>query len=163
MNDTLLSGLIVGIIALIFWTPYLMSKGVSSLEGDVSFKEKLLCFTPVFNIIRAEKKYYGKVGLTSIAVVTSIVAIVFRIVCWYKFYSNVTLGTISLVVFYLGILFYIIANCKFVYNVINDADAVSGGKLMLYTIAFPFGQFYIGSFLANVIKHNMNKEATFKG
>ena len=50
----------------------------------------------------------------------------------------------------------------FVYNVIHDADALRGGKLILFSVAFPFGQYYVGQYLANVVRHMQAKEDTFK-
>lgn len=163
MNELMLSGIIVGVLAMLFFTPYKMAVGISSLEGKPSFGEKLICMIPIVNIARAENKYYGKISLATISFITLVAGIVFRVWAWWFHYQNVLLGTISIVVFWLVIFFYYAANVKFVYNVIKDADALSGSKLFLFSVAYPFGQYFIGAYLANIIKHNMEQEAIFKG
>lgn len=77
-------------------------------------------------------------------------------------YQNVTVGTVSMAFFWIALLFYMISCMLFVYTVIHDADAVQGFKLILLTVAFPFGQYYIGTMLANVVRHMKEQEATFK-
>lgn len=162
MSDMMVSGIIVGLFAIMLWTPALMSIGVSKFEGDITAGERFLCCIPIFNVIRAEIKYYGKVWLVTLSTIAVVFACIFRVVAWWNFYSNVTLGTVSIVLFWGAIAFWAIANMVFVYNVIHDADAVRGGKLILFTIAFPFGQYYVGNYLANVVRHMQNKEDTFK-
>ena len=72
------------------------------------------------------------------------------------------LGTISVVAFWISLALWLIGNMVFVYNVIHDADALRGGKLILFSVAFPFGQYYVGQYLANVVRHMQAKEDTFK-
>lgn len=162
MSDTMLSGIIVGLIAIMLWTPALMSIGISKFEGDITAGEKFLCCIPIFNVIRAEVKYYGKIRLVAISTVAVILCSLFRVLAWWYLYSNVTIGTLSIVLFWGAIALWAISNMVFVYNVIHDADAVRGGKLILFSIAFPFGQYYIGNYLANVVRHMQSKEDTFK-
>lgn len=162
MSNLMLSGVIVGLFAIMFWTPALMSMGVSKFEGDLTVGEKILCCIPIFNIIRAEKKYYGKFRVVTWSTIIMVLAIIFRFVTWYKMYENVTVGTIGIVLFWGTIALWLIANMIFVYNVINDAQALTGGKLILYSIAFPFGQYFVGNYLANVVRHMQAKEDAFK-
>jgi hypothetical protein len=162
MSDLMLSGIIVGLLAMLLWTPALMSIGVSKFEGDLSTTEKVLCCIPIVNIIRAEVKYYGKIRLVTISSITFIVACVLRVLAWWYLYDNVTIGTASIILFWGALAFWAVANMVFVYNVINDAAAMRGGKLLLFSIVFPFGQYYIGTYLANVIRHMQSREDTFK-
>ena len=162
MSELVLSGLIVGLIAMLLWTPYLMSKGVSSFAGNIGIGEKIICAFPVINLIRAEFKYHGKIWLCGISSITLILGVAFRVLCWWNFYNNITLGTASIIVFWITIAFYLLSNMVFVYTVINDARAVKGLKLLLLSVAYPFGQYYVGVYLGNVIKHMKEQEDTFK-
>ena len=163
MSDLVMSGLIVGVLAMIFFTPFLMARGISKLDERSGAGNMVLCALPIVNLARAEKIYYGRFKLCTISPIIAIVCIVARFFIWRNAYDNVTLGTISVVLFWLSILFYFISNMIFVYNVINDASVMSGPKLLLFTIAYPFGQYYVGAYLNNVIRHNKNMEDTFKG
>ena len=58
MSNFMLSGVIVGLIAIMFWTPALMAMGVSKFEGDLTPGERLICCIPLVNIIRAEYQSY---------------------------------------------------------------------------------------------------------
>lgn len=162
MSNFMLSGVIVGLIAIMFWTPALMAMGVSKFEGDLTAGERFICCIPLVNIIRAEHKYYGKLHMASITTILFIIVAVFRVAVWWNFYNNVMLGTISVVAFWVSLALWLIGNMVFVYNVIHDADALQGGKLFLFSVAFPFGQYYVGQYLANVVRHMQAKEDTFK-
>lgn len=162
MSPLVYSGLIVGVLAMVFFTPYLYAKGVSQLEGDLTIGEKMLCMIPVFNTIRAERKYLGKFGFHFFATIFAFVAIVARVVQWWYAYNNITLGLICMGAFWLGLLLFVISNCILVFTVIHDANAVTGIKLLLLTIAYPFGQYYVGAYLSNVIRHMQESEATFQ-
>lgn len=163
MSDLMVSGIIVGLFALMFWTPALMSIGVAKFEGDVSIGEKLLCCIPIYNVMRAEKKYYGKPRLVTISTLLLVVITIARVLIWWFMYSNVTLGTISIIAFWIAIALWCVSNMIFVYTIIHDADVMHGVKLLLCAIAFPFGQYYIGNYLTNVIRHMNKQEETFKG
>lgn len=162
MNEFMLSGIIVGLLAILFWTPYLMSKGVVSLEGSFTAKDRVIAFIPFVNIITAEKRYLGKIGFCTISVILLILGITSRVIIWWNFYDNVTLGTASIAIFWIVIALYLIANILFVRMVISDARAARGIKLLLLSVAYPFGQYYVGAYLGNVIRHMQKKEETFK-
>lgn len=162
MSQFIMSGLIVGLIGMLLWTPYLMCRGVCSLEGELTFMDKVLCAIPLFNIIRAEKKYYGKFSLVAISIVTFFIGFVVRFLTWRYMYQNATVGTITYFMFWAVILFYFIANMRFVFNVIHDVNATTGLSLFALTIFYPFGQYYIGTYLGNVMKAMQRKEKTFK-
>lgn len=161
MSELMLSGLVVGILAIIFWTPYLMAKGVCTLDGEFGIKERILSFIPLFNMAYAEKKYYGKCPKTIFAYVFVIAAFVFRVWSWYFNYENHTLAMVSTVILWISLASYFVVNMIMVFNIINDAQAMTGLKLILFTVAYPFGQYYIGAYLINVINHMKKQEATF--
>lgn len=162
MSELVLSGLIVGLIAMIFFTPFLLAKGVSRLEGELTAKEYILCAIPIINTIRAERKYLGKIGIHCISTIILILGITFRVVQWRFMYSNITMGLIGMAIFWFSLLLFAIGNIVLVYTIINDANTVRGFKLILLSVAYPFGQYYIGSYLVNVIRHMKEQESTFK-
>lgn len=162
MSQFIMSGLIVGLIGMLLWTPYLMCRGVNSLEGELTITDKILCAIPLFNVMRAEKKYYGKISLVTISIVTFFIGFAIRFFTWRYMYQNATIGTITYFLFWAVILFYFFSNMKFVFNVINDAKATAGVSLFALTIFYPFGQYYVGTYLGNVMKAMQRKEKTFK-
>lgn len=163
MSDLVRSGVIVGVLAMLLFTPFLMARGVSKLDGRSGTIDTVLCLLPFINTARAEKIYFGRIRLMTISPIVLILCIAARIFIWWNAYGNVMLGTVSIVLFWASILFYFISNMIFVYTVIHDADVMSGFKLLLFTVAYPFGQYYIGCYLSNVVRHMKDKEATFRG
>ncbi len=163
MNDMLRSGLIMGILAMLLFTPFLMARGVSKLDDRSGSVDTVLCLIPIFNLIRAEKIYFGKFRLMLISPIIMIACVVARVLIWRNMYGNEVAGTVSIVLFWASILFYYVSNVIFVYTVIHDADVMHGFKLVLFSVAYPFGQYYVGAYLSNVVRHMKQKEATFKG
>lgn len=163
MNDVIKSGIIVGVIAILFFTPYLMSRGVSKLDNRTGFMDKILCAIPFLNLARAESIYYGHLGLMTVSPIVLIAGIGARVYLWLNMYDNVIANMASIIIFYGVILFYFICNMVFVYTVLHDSGVVEGWKLFLLAIAFPFGQYYIGNILTNAIRDMKSKEDTFKG
>lgn len=162
MSQFTMSGLIVGLLAMLFWTPFLLSRGISKLDNREGALNFILCMIPVLNVARAEHIYRGRVGLMTISPIAFVIGVIIRYNIWMNSYSNPTIGTISIIIFW-GVLFlYMISNMIFVYTVIHDTGAVEGFKLWLLVIAFPFGQYYIGTYLHNVIRTMQEREATFK-
>lgn len=163
MGDFMMSGLIVGILAILFLTPYMMACGISKMEDDLTITERLLCAIPIFNIIRAERKYYG--GFRFVTYSTAYLVVIFLVRVWFIVINSTpipTLGQITVILMWVGILAFVVANMIFVFTVIHDADAVRGVKLVLLTVFYMFGQYYIGTMLANVIRHMQEREATFR-
>lgn len=162
MSDFVLSGVIVGVLAMLLWTPFLMSRGVSKLDNRSGPVDTALCAIPFLNLARAEKIYYGKFRLMTISPVVLIVSVTLRVLIWRNAYDNVILGTASIIMFWVSIIFYFVSNMLFVYTVLHDARVMSIYKLIIFAVAYPFGQYYIGSYLANVIRHMQEREATFR-
>ena len=162
MSEFEFSGIIIGLLAMMFFTPFCMAKGISKMEKELDAKEYLLCAIPIFNIIRSEIKYHGKIHLCTIGYIIVLVGIIQRIALWWYMWDNPTVAMISVIFFFASLAIWFVTNMIYVYTVIHDANAVTGFKLFLLTVAFPFGQYYVGSYLANVVRHNQEREATFK-
>ena len=134
MSNLVLSGLIVGLIVMIFFTPFMLAKGVSKLEGELTLKEYILCMIPLFNTIRAEYKYFGRIGIHCISTITLILGVTFRVLQWRFLYSNITMGLIGMAIFWFSLLLFVIGNIVVVYTIINDARIIRGFKLILLSV-----------------------------
>jgi hypothetical protein len=139
-----------------------MSKGIESLSGEVTMGTKIKCLIPVVNILSAEKNYYGGIKFCGISTILFIVSTVVKFVTWFFLNSIGPLNFITSIIWLLSILLVYIGNAVFVYTVIHDADGLSTFKLIAATIIYPIGQFYIGQYLATVIKNAQREENTFK-
>lgn len=156
------TGFAIGLIMMLFWTPYLMAVGVESLNGEVSFGQKIKCFIPVFNIINAERNYFGKVHMCGISTLIFTIVTIVKFCTWFFLNQMGPLNFITNILWLLSILLLYIGNCVFVYIVIHDADGLSMIKLIFATIIYPIGQAYIGYQLANVIRNAQKEESTFR-
>lgn len=145
------------------WTPYLMAKGIESLSGPLTTGSKIKCMIPIFNILRAEKNYYGSIKFCGISTILVVLLTVVKLSTWFFLNSMGQLNFITSVLWLLSFLLVYIANCIFVYTVIHDADVMSGGKLFLYTIIYPIGQYYIGTQVAGAIARVEREAEAFRG
>lgn len=156
------TGLFFGVIFMIFWTPFLMAKGIQQLEVErLSVGETVMCLIPLFNIIRAEKMFYGKIGLCFWGIILSIVGIVARVAAIMINRENVILFYITLALFIIGFLVAYISNVRFVYTVIKKSNALTTGKRWLFSLIYPMGQWFIGNYLANILKNQKKIKDVF--
>lgn len=154
-------GFLIGMLAILFYTPYKMARGIAKLANMDYGANTFLCMIPFLNIIRAEKQYFGKISIVTISTIASIVTFGFRLFTLFFMYDNVTVCTVSVGLMIVSFLFMIFANIRFVYLVINDAGAMSGFKLWLFTLLYPFGQWYIGTYICTVIANKQRFAETF--
>ena len=156
------TGLFFGVIFMVFWTPFLMARGIQKLEVErLSVGETVMCLIPLFNIIRAEKMFYGKIGLCFWGIVLSIVGIVARVAAIMVNRENVILYYITLALFIIGFLVAYISNVRFVYTVIKKSNALTTGKRWLFSLLYPMGQWFIGNYLASILKNQKKIKDVF--
>lgn len=156
-------GVLIALLIMLFWTPYLMARGVESLGGPVDTGEKIKCMIPVYNILRAEKNYYGGIKFCGISTILFVALTVFKLVTWLFIHANGPLNFISSILWILSILIVYIANCIFVFTVIKDSGVVEGFRLVLFTIIYPVGQYYIGTQIAGAILNAQKEAEAFRG
>lgn len=161
MNSIVLSAAIVGMLFIIFYIPYLLAKGVSQMAYGRKLEPGILlrCWIPVYNIFYADKTYFGKLSLSSYGFVAMFVCTLLRVVQWYYMYNNVVMARIFIVLFILSIIAWYLLNCITSFIIMHESGVINAGKAVLYSIIFPFGYFYIGQFLANVISHKVSERS----
>lgn len=155
-------GLLLGIFFMLFLTPYTLSKGIWIINyEDIIFQDKVRCAIPIYNMFQAQRMYTGGVPWIFISTMVTIVIFVVRLV-------EVTLPTpetvamITIVLLVIAIVATYILNAAFVFQILHDSDVVGFPSMILMTILFPLGQYYIGNFLPRVIKSAVKEENTFK-
>ena len=158
------TGMGVGLILMLFWTPGLLAKGVNKMySGDVlTFGEKFLCFVPIVNTIRAEVQFCGKIAFHTISSILMILTTVFRVFVYMTMFEDKTMTVISVYAFIIGFALFIISHMYLVFNVMYNSDNTSLAKPIIFALLFPFGQYYVGTFLGNVVNHNQKKIAQFE-
>lgn len=154
---------LIALTLISLWTPYLMAKGIESLSGHVSCATKIKCMIPIYNILRAEKNYYGSIKFCGISTILVFVLTIVKLSTWFFLNSMGQLNFITSILWLLSFVIVYIANCIFVYTVIHDADVMGGGKLLLYTIVYPIGQYYIGTQVAGAIARVEREAEAFRG
>lgn len=160
-ENIMASGLLIGVLAMLFYTPYCMAAGIDRMNGGGHrFKPK--CCIPIFNTIYAEVSYLGKMGLLSFSTLLFILGVVAKICTWLFIHQSTTINMVTTILVLALLLLLYVANCWFVYMVIHDADCLDTWKLIIFALVFPIGQWYIRS-VAVVIEKRQYKEATFKG
>lgn len=155
MNSIVLSGAIVGMIFIIFYIPYLLAKGVSQMAYGKKLEPAILvrCWIPVYNIFYADQAYYGRLGFASYGFIAMVVCTIIRVFQWYFMYDNAILARVCIILFVGSIVVWYFMNCVTSFIIMNESGAVNVLKCVFYSIIFPFGYFYIGQFLANVMAH----------
>ncbi len=161
-ENIMASGLLIGVLAMLFYTPYCMAAGIDRLNtGKRGFKLK--CAIPFVNMISAEVGYYGKIGIKTISGILFLVGIILKVCTWLFMHGNTGLNMATTILVLALFVFCYIGNCVFVYTVISDANILPMPKLILFTLIYPIGQWYVQKGVAVVVEKRQKQEATFKG
>lgn len=161
MTSFILGFFFVGVIAIIFYTPHQMCCGIKQLQyGTLSSKEKLTSWIPFYNIVSAERGYFGnsKILITSICM---IISLVLRFTIVFQFTQNKVLNIITVLFVLVSLIGVFLSNILFVYRVLWDAGCVSIIKRIFYSIFFPLGQNFIGNYLPVLVEKELKEEETF--
>lgn len=159
------TGLCVGIFAMLFYTPVLLALGVNKVtypDYPLTAGEFICCCIPIFNVIRAEKQWYGKLFLNFFSILAAIVFTALRVFTYIQMRDNVVVCQISVMLFVVAWLFLFIANMLFVWNVLTTCDAMTTFKRVLFSVFYPFGQFFIGKYLSTVIRNSTKLASTYE-
>lgn len=157
----MMMGLLVGLAAMIFWTPYCMCKGIWILTYDtIETSEKIKCMIPVYNMFTAERTYTGGIPTVFITTVASMVLFVIRLL-EVPLGINGTIAWVTIILLILFLLASYVCNAILVFRVLRDADVTGLGVIIVFTILFPIGQYYIGNILPRVLRNALKEESTF--
>lgn len=161
MSNIILSAAIVGVFFIVFYIPYLLAKGVSQMAYGKKLDGGILvrCWIPVYNVFYADKTYFGKLSFQSYGFIAMLVFTLLRVVQWYYVYDNALLARVFIILFYGSVVVWYLLNCTTSFVIMNESGVVNVGKALLFSIIFPFGYFYIGQFLANVIAHSLSERS----
>lgn len=143
---------LVGICIILFITPFWLAKGVQRtvLGRKLNVKESFECLIPIYNLMIADKGIFGTLRYNSYTLLFAILMTVIRIVQWRFFYSFAG-GPIVHVVFLISWLLHILSHMVTVFIVYKDADTLTLPKMIILSIFYPFGEWYISSHLADDI------------
>lgn len=154
---------LIGLFSLIFVTPYFFSRGIYTLEyGTITGLDKLVCAIPILNIIKSEKLYTGKFSKVGLSTIIFVVSVLVRLLAVFTFTDNFYIQITTVLFFAISIVLSYFMNVLLVYRVLNDAGTVGFIGKMLYSLSFPIGQYYIGSYLPTTVKNFKKEEDTFK-
>ena len=159
MEEFISTGFLVGVLAMVFWTPYLFAMGVLRITQDyVDFSDRLTCMIPIANLFKADRAYFNKVSVTGVAVSTLLVSVFLKInaVSWWPEIAWVHYGLIVLIILSFAIWF--IGSMVGVWIVLRDSGLCAIQSQIIMSILFPIGQWYIGNILYKEIKYYQNQE-----
>ena len=159
MNGIITTGFIIGMLAMLFFTPAQYMKGIMQMSyGKLTVKDKVVCYIPIYNVVKAESLYTGKFSIVLIAILSVMAFTSLRLVVVFTLPAVTFIQYISVIVFLLSLVFYYGANVYAVFIVVHDA-AIKG--CMFRSILFPLGQYYIGNHMNVVVKNTIREERTF--
>ena len=69
MNGIITTGFVIGMLAMLFFTPAQYMKGIMQMSyGKLTVKDKVMCYIPIYNVVKAESLYTGKFSIVLIAI-----------------------------------------------------------------------------------------------
>ena len=163
LKSLVVTGFFVGLIAMLFITPAKYAQGIFKLEyGELSLADKVKSWIPIYNITKSELLYTGKFSLILVSTITFLVSLGIRFACVFLAPSVLPVQLASILLLFIMFLFWYGSNFYAVFIVLNDSGTASILACILRSLFFPLGQYYIGTYLATVMKNYAKKEAVFK-
>lgn len=154
-------GLLVGLFAMLFFTPYTLCKGIHILAYDsIDTKDKLMCMIPVVNIFRGEVLYTGKAPTVGISTVAFFVLFLLRVVEAFAG-AGTTIANITIILLVISMLALYVTNFILVFRILKEADVTGFGAIIVFSLLYPIGQYYIGNLLPRVLKNSLKDDQTF--
>lgn len=150
------TGFTIGILYFLLVAPYLLAKGMFTLEyGECAGSDKIKCMIPFYNLFIAERLYSGRFPIICVSSLFAFIFMLVRIVIMFVAPANITLTIIVLILFVLFTAIFWISSSVLVYRLIDNTEAVYGAKKVFSIILFPLGEFYIGNYLAQSLRNDM--------
>ena len=160
MSNFMLSGVIVGVLLIIFYIPYLLAKGLTQICYDkkLTGAQQFKCICPIYNIFYADLTYWGKLHLPSWSFLFLVVVIIARVLQWRFAYNQDVIAQILIIGVWVALIIWYVCNMINSILIMKDSTVISMGKAIAFSIIFPFGYFYIGQYLVNVMLHALNQQ-----
>lgn len=159
MGNVIALGFLMGLVAMFVIAPKEVYRGIMLIQyGSLTKDDKAKSWIPVYNIVKAESTYTGKVSSIFISFVVLLVLVVLRFVCVGLLSEAVLLNGITGLCAYVGVLVFYGSMVVFNFRVLNDAGCVSFLKMLFLALIVPVGQDYIGKWLPQLIKHSIKEE-----
>lgn len=148
MSNIVASGLVVGILIMIFFIPFCYCIGVEKMYHgkNVPVGKYFQAMIPIYNIIKADINYFGKMWFASYGTL-ALITIPLRFLCVFISTDSAALYNISMVIMIIGILFWYGSQVYTSFIIIHDAGVMGNMKAFLMSIIYAFGYYYIGSIL----------------
>lgn len=163
LKSLIVTGFFVGLIAMLFITPARYAQGIFKLEyGELSPADKVKSWIPLYNITKSESLYTGKFSLILVSTIAFLVSLGIRFTCVFLAPSVLPVQLASILLLFIMLLFWYGSNFYAVFIVLNDSGTASILSCIMRSVFFPLGQYYIGTYLATVMKNYAKKEAVFK-
>ena len=163
LKSLIVTGFFVGLIAMLFITPARYAQGIFKLEyGELSPADKVKSWIPLYNITKSESLYTGKFSLILVSTIAFLVSLGIRFTCVFLAPSVLPVQLVSILLLFIMLLFWYGSNFYAVFIVLNDSGTASILSCIMRSLFFPLGQYYIGTYLATVMKNYAKKEAVFK-
>lgn len=164
MQGTFLVSIYVGILFILFYTPFVFTKGIIKMDYGVLRKSDYIkSAIPVYNISLAESIFFGnKVSSLAITSSISIVSIVARFVAIFYFYESEMAQIVTVIIMVVAIIALYINNAIIMFRIMYISDVISIPKCIVFAILFPIGQVYVGTYISNLIKNTKKSKEVFK-
>lgn len=161
LKEIIFAFFIVGVLGVMFYTPSQMYKGVYTLEyGSLTSADRLKKWIPIYNVIKAERTYLGKMGFVGLAYLILFLFLLVRIVVIFVATGNLSANHISTIALQVSGGLWLISQMVCVGRILKDAD-VGVGKMIFYSLLFPLGQDYIGKYLPAFVEAAIKEDKTF--
>lgn len=154
----------VGIIALIFYTPFCLSIGVEKMVygKKIPGGRYWQSFIPIWNIIKADKQYFGHAHFASWAQL-GLLGFPIRLIAAYISVTSPALYYVTFGIMVIGIIVYYVSCVYTAFTIIHDASVIGVGGTVILAIFFPLGFMYIGNVLAGEINSKAKRLDSKRG
>ena len=163
MQNLILGMFMLGIFFVLFYCPFSITKGITKIAyKEFRVKDVLLAVVPVLNICVAEKRYKGKIGFTAYATIVTFLLLIIRLITVFAAPAGSLVIYITSYLTIAAIILLYIANAALVFIVLHDANTNPLWQIITFSVLYPIGMYYIGTYLPGVMRQFENEVNTFK-
>lgn len=164
MKEFVAAFFILGCLGILLYTPSKFNKGIKLSEyGELTGKDKLLSWIPIYNMVSAERVYTGRGASFLVTFISLILAVALRVIVVLTVIDVFLLNVVSTLLCLAAFVAFLLANMRLVYIVLRDAGCMGFMQRLLYSIIYPIGQNYIGNYLPAILSAMLKEEDAFNG